>query len=267
MRAWLEGALKKEKEKFDKCPPDHDMDAEYEVTQAWGYVVAGYFLVEQSIKALLHVQGKDVRRKHSLTIPFEQLEDKDKDVLREYYVDYIKTRGWNFRYEKLDDYLTNLDGETNGRDFMGSFGWRYFLVEERGSDAMPFVNVGLLHEIAFGCIRLIDCESRRDYDPTDNPLDYTYGRRLHENRMPKIRDWIAVRKNTHEWIADRLEIICGPDRRERYDWIRFSKDGKHVKSGFGGISDAELKNANDMREEFNSFDPEKGYCGIIIVHS
>ena len=55
---WLDTALKKEKEKYKKCPVMPDLIPGHVAAQGWGYVVAGYFLVEESFKALLHVGGK-----------------------------------------------------------------------------------------------------------------------------------------------------------------------------------------------------------------
>ena len=39
MTAWLEVALKKEKEKYEKCPIMPDMAPGYDEAQAWGYIV------------------------------------------------------------------------------------------------------------------------------------------------------------------------------------------------------------------------------------
>ena len=53
---WLHTALKKEQEKYKQCPVMPDFAPGHEVAQAWGYVVAGYFLVEESFKALLYLR-------------------------------------------------------------------------------------------------------------------------------------------------------------------------------------------------------------------
>ena len=58
--AWLDTALKKEREKYKQCPVMPDFAPGHEVAQAWGYVVAGYFLVEESFKALLYLREKKV---------------------------------------------------------------------------------------------------------------------------------------------------------------------------------------------------------------
>ena len=42
--AWLDTALKKEKEKYEKCPVIPDMAPGHDIAEGWGYVVAGYFL-------------------------------------------------------------------------------------------------------------------------------------------------------------------------------------------------------------------------------
>ena len=71
--AWLDTALEKEKEKYEKCPVKSDLLPGHEAAQAWGYVVAGYFLVEESFKVLLYLRGKKVPPKHSLTIAVQSV--------------------------------------------------------------------------------------------------------------------------------------------------------------------------------------------------
>ena len=113
--AWLDTALKKEKEKYAKCPIISDMVPGHDVAQGWGYVVAGYFLVEESFKALLYVRGsKKVPTEHSLSILFDMMENNDKGVLREYYDEFRSASGGTigaFPFKTLDEFLLNLDGD------------------------------------------------------------------------------------------------------------------------------------------------------------
>ena len=83
--AWLDTALKKEKEKYKKCPVLPDKVPGHEAAQGWGYVVIGYFLVEEAFKALLHVREKEVPKEHALSILFGLLDQEDKLILCEYY--------------------------------------------------------------------------------------------------------------------------------------------------------------------------------------
>ena len=81
-----------------------------------GNIVAGYFLVEESFKALLFLRGKQVPTKHSLTMLFNLFEADDKETLREFYTDYRETIGGGvgaFPFKTLDDFLGNLDGDPN----------------------------------------------------------------------------------------------------------------------------------------------------------
>ena len=48
--AWLNAALKKEWQKYAATPVTPDMMPGHEAAQAWGFVVAGYFLIEQGLK-------------------------------------------------------------------------------------------------------------------------------------------------------------------------------------------------------------------------
>ena len=91
--AWLDTALEKEQEKYKKCPVMRDIVPGHEMAQAWGYVVAGYFLVEESFKALLYIRNKRVPTKHSLTQLFDLFEADDKETLREFYTDW--GLGWS----------------------------------------------------------------------------------------------------------------------------------------------------------------------------
>ena len=53
---WLETALQAEWRKFRDCPINPDLLPDHERAQAWGYVVAAYFLIEEAFKAILHLR-------------------------------------------------------------------------------------------------------------------------------------------------------------------------------------------------------------------
>ena len=227
----LEMALKKEQEKYKKCPVVRDWIPDCETVQGWGYVVIGYSLVEASFKALLHVRGKGkVPATHSLSALFNLLDDEDKTVLREYYIDYHRaTIGGNigaFPFDSLDIFLANLDGDKNtrGDSHIGSFDWRYFLIEEKRSQIMPLASVDYLHEITLGCIRLVAYAHYGRFEPTQ----YTYSWRMRRRRKEHYLDWLAARMNSGEWdrLGDRLEILWGPDYRGRYDLYLFKGKGR-----------------------------------------
>ena len=212
--AWLDTALKKEKEKYKKCPVIHDIVPGHNAAQGWAYVVAGYFLVECSLKAILRMRGySSVPKSHSLSELFKLLEARDQSTLREFYCDYKSTIGGNigaFPFSSLDDFLLNLDGgkDMDGRQ-LGSFDWRYFLIEEKSSSVMPTVSVDYLHEIVYGCIVILN-NSRHD---RSDPTQYTRSWRLRSERSKKHYDWLTVRMNSDGWdeLRDRLEILWGPD--------------------------------------------------------
>ena len=264
---WLNTALKKEKEKYKKCPVMPDLIPEYVTAQGWGYVVAGYFLVEESFKALLHVGGKTVPKRHSLSTLFDLFDPDDKTVLREYYDDYQATIGGyigTFPFRFLDDFLANLDGDKNKRgDHVGSFDWRYFLIEEKQSQKMPFVSVDYLHEIVFGCIQIIKYANNGRFEPSQ----YTHSWRMRLERNKKYNDWLTVRMNSDGWddLADRLEILWGPDYRGRYDLCLFR--GKGRKDYFSEIPDSFELPVVDKRKEIESFNAEEGYRSIGVTRT
>lgn len=261
--AWLDAALKKEKEKHEKCLVMPDMIPGHVDAQGWGYVVAGYFLVEQAFKALLYVRGKKVPKGHSLSTLFDLFEENDKTILREYYNDYRATIGGRigmFPLKSLDDFLLNLDGDKNERgNYIGSFDWRYFLIEEKRSQKMPLVSVDYLHEIVFGCIKIIESVDKNAFASSQQ----THSQRMWWKRQEKYNDWLTVRMNSEGWhdLGDRLEILWGPDYRGRYD-LYLSK-GK----GQGVFLFAQIPGDNDLpvldkKLEIETFDVERGYRSI-----
>ena len=63
----------------------------HELAQAWGYVVAGYSLVEQGLKAVLYVRGGEPKKGHELSVLFTDMPPEDRDILRTYYDDFRHT--------------------------------------------------------------------------------------------------------------------------------------------------------------------------------
>ena len=265
MTAWLDTALDMEKAKYKACPVKRDLVPGHEVAQAWGFVVAGYFLVEESFKALLHVQGKAVPAKHSLGMLFAELDPADQQLLRVYYSDYRETGGWprTFPIETLDEFLANLDGDPNqrGTDHVGSFDWRYFLIEEARSAKMPMVSVEFLHETAFGCIRMVEYAASGKFEPSA----YTHSFRLRWERDRKRTDWLTVRMNSPGWgdEPDRVEKVWGPDYQGRYDLLAFTGNG--IKGYFAELPEECSVPVVDKRAEFESFDVEEGFRSIGVT--
>ena len=266
---WLDAALKHEKKKYKNVPVSPDYVPEYEMAQGWGYVIAAYSLLEQSLKALLHVRGKPVRLTHSLTILFGSLEDDDKDILREYYSDYKATAGPElgaFPFTTLDEFLENLDGDPNtrGDDRVGSFAWRYFLMEETRSQAMPTVSIDYLHEIIYGCNQVVASTHENKF----NPSKYTNSWRMQRQRDRMVyQHWFTMRLNSGGWtkLGDRLEILWGPDYCGRYDWYIFR--GQGGKAYFCPLPDDCSLPIVDNRNELAEFDVDEGLKSVgIAIH-
>ena len=222
MTAWLDVALEKEKEKYQTCPVVPDMAPGHNEAQAWAYIVTGYFLAEQSFKALLYLRGKEAPKTHPLSTLFESFDDNDKAVLREFYADYRATIGGNrgeFRFEYLDDFLLNIDGDIGSNQ--GSLAWRYYLIEE--VPEMPFVSVDYLHEVVLGCNKIVEHARNGRFEPTG----YTHSWRLRCERMRKYGAWLNGRLNSDGWddLEDRLEVLWGPDYRGRHDLFHFIGTG------------------------------------------
>ena len=260
--AWLDTALKKEKEKYEKCPVTPDLVPGHEVAQGWGFVVAGYFLVEQSFKAILYVRDKQVARIHDLSNLFNSLDQYDQDTLREYYVDFRATIGGHiatFPFKRLDEFLDNLDGDTNNRGTrIGSFDWRYFLIEENQSGEIPLVSVDYLHEIVYGSTRIVE----RAVFGHSEPLQFTLSWRMVRERWKKYRDWFMVRMNSEGWddLGDRVEVLWGPNYRDRYDVYVFRDKG--IEQRFAELPGDLGLRLDDKRKEIEAFVPEEGLRSI-----
>lgn len=260
---WLDAALKAEREKYKQCPVLPDVIPGYEAAQAWGYVVSGYFLIEESFKAFLYIRNIGVTRKHSLTMLFNLFKPDDKDILRDYYSDYRATIGdhrANFQFTTLDDFLKNLDGDPNrtGTDHIGSFDWRYFLIEEAKSQNMPFISIDYLHEVAYGCNKIAE---HLQYGNL-NPREYTHSWHMYRERQLKNRAWLEVRLNSDGWreLPDRWEILWGPDYRGRYDLLLFEGDvGKYF---FSKLPENATLQIFDKRDELEKYDVKEGYESI-----
>ena len=263
--AWLDTALKKEKEKYKESPVLPDRVPGHVAAQGWGYVVLGYFLVEEAFKALLHVREKEVPKEHALSILFGLLDQDDKLILCEYYDDYKATAEGElgrFPFVSIEDFLVNLDGDKNKRgSYIGSFDWRYFLIEEMQSGKMPLVSVDYLHEVTYGLTRIVEWVVHE----RSHPSQHTHSWRLRWKRQEKYSDWNNVRVKSGQWSepGDRIEILWGPDYCGRYDLYVFHR--KKGTSIFGKIpTDLDLP-VLDKRSEIELFDVEEGYRSIGVT--
>ena len=264
--AWLDTALKKEWEKYAATPVMPDMVPGHELAQAWGYVVAGYSLIEQGLKAVLYVRGVEPPKTHALSVLFAELPAEDQDKLNAYYDDFHHTFPGmsSFPLATLDEFLVNLDGARNSRgDYIGSFEWRYFLTEEGSGASMPRVSINIMHEITYGCVRLVTPIDKGD----EKASRATYSWRLRRKRSRRQQDWLTVRMNSPEWgqEGDRLEILWGPGYGNRYDYLVF-KQGQ-IRSFFAPLPNAEKAGLSviDKRGELESFDPEQGFQSIGVT--
>lgn len=262
----LETALKKEWEKFRTCPVLPDMAPEHEMAEAWGYVIAGYFLIEQGLKAVRNMRGHKPPKTHALSVLFAEMPEEDKEVLDAYYDDFLKVfEGTKaFPISTLDKFLVNLDGARNSRgQHMGSFDWRYFLTEEGSGGPMPLVSINIMHEIAYGCVRLVASVGKQNR----SAVLETYSWRLRLIRSEKYQDWLMVRMNSQGWNKEgaRIEKLWGPDYRDRYDYLVF-KDGE-TKSYFASLPDPKIISLPlvDKRAEVAAFNVEEGFRSIGIM--
>ena len=263
IRVWLDMALKMEKKKYSTVPVTSDMSPHAEVAKAWGYVVAGYSLMEQGFKAVLHMRGVAPPKTHALHGLFIALPTEDQAALKVYYDDFFHASPGmdSFPLTTLEEFLKNLDGESKNRDrHTGSLDWRYFPIEENSSPSMPLVCIDFMHEVVYACVWLI-----ASIHNEDNEVDRgTYSWRLQWERVRLYKNWLTVRMNPpgREQEGDRLEILWGPDYKGRYDFCVFQ--GGRQKVFFQPLpKPEEIKITQiDKRKEIDSFDSEEGLRSI-----
>ena len=254
----LNVALDVEREKYASVPVKRDVVPDYEAYQAWGYVVAGYFLLEVSLKLLAHLRGADPAKIHTLFNLYMLLPSHDKDLLREYYRDYrdetALERGAPYRIAMLGDFLMELDGAKHGGKSVGSFDWRYYLIENPKGETLPYASVEFMHEVVFGVL----CIAERAMGGGDDPCHHTYSWRKRHARVRTHMRWLDARMNGGEdaWesLPDRVEIAWGPDHRNRYDLYLFQ--GGRRGDYFAEVpSDFDLR-IEDRRDEVAAFDAD-----------
>lgn len=257
---WMDAALKMEWQKFEATPVKPDLLPGYELAAGWGYVVAGYFLMEQGLKAVLDIRNINPPKTHVLSSLFKKLPVKDQKVMKVYYDDFYHTfTGMSsYPFATLEGFLDNLDGRRNGLGRpIGSFDWRYFLTEEGKGTSMPIVSINVIHEFVYGCIRLVESIWKKDAE-ADRA---TYSWRLQWQRHEIQNKWLMDRMNSPGWgqEGDRIEILWGPGSGDRYDYLLF-KDGPHIWHFAPLPNEEETELAIvDKRQELESYDPQKEF--------
>ena len=127
---------------------------------------------------------------------------------------------------------------------------------------MPLVSIDYLHEVAYGCARIIE----HAHSDLSEPSEFTRSWRMYRQRATKYRHWLTVRMNSEGWdeLGDRLEILWGPDYRGRYDLYLFTDNVS--KAYFSELPDAGTLPVVDKRNEIETFDVEEGHRSIGVIH-
>ena len=266
IRMWLGTALQKERQKYQAAPVLKDMMPQHTVAQGWGYVVLGYSLIEQGLKAVLHMRdmrGSVPPKTHDLSRLFAEFCAKDQEVLRAYYDDFrcAAPDMSAFPPATLDDFLKNLDGRRNDQGrHVGSVDWRYFLTEVVSCMEMPIASIDFMHEVVEGCVWLIESINKGD----NNAEGGTYSRRLRRRRARRQNSWLALRRRWWK-EGDRIELWWGPDYAGRCDYLVVM--GERGRSFFRPLPNAEDIGLDiiDKRREFDSFDSQQGLRSIGIL--
>lgn len=247
--AWLNTALVSECQKYKSNPIYSDIVVEFNYAQAWGFIVAGYFLLEQGLKALLHKYKCEIERTHELYKLFERLPDEQKNNLRRHYSDFVRVvpELKQNAPNEIDIFLMNLDGDQS----KGSLDWRYYLIEERRDSKLPFVNINLIHEIVYSI-----CAAHRITANTQLRLEmYTYSFRLFQERKKSAHCWYEHRMSLPTWkeAGNRIEKLWGPDYADRCTYVVINEG--RVRICFGKISD-------DLADEFQIYDMRSAFRSI-----
>lgn len=267
----LDVALRLERRKYDTFPIQRDLVVDYEYYQGWGYVVVAYFLLEKALKLLLYQTRAKDDTTHTLHEDlYAELPEVERALLCAYYDDLRGVLAFekqmDFPYETLPDFLSELDGVKEHGRYVGSFDWRYYLIEHPKGETLPTVSIEFLHEVTYGCLRVT--ESNADEVPHEDPLRMTYSWRRNQMRMERYRDWLEVRMNSDGWNhqSDRLEILWGEDYQGRCDFFVFKKGAAQpyfdqIPTNVAQVFGADLS-VIDKRDEISEYDVEAGYRGV-----
>ena len=241
-------------------PKPPDMFPEYDAVAAWSAIVAGYSLLEQALKALLRVEGKDYDRTHSLYTPLSRLNKEHKEILRQFYEDYLQhcKSVSEFPIKTFAEYAKHLDADDadeKKRRGKGSINWRYALIEGFSEDKIPFVSVEVLHECICAVLQILQCKISEN-DPDWPP----YSKRREKYRWLIIGDWICER---HGVLSDSCEFLKIPEQGVARIWTP-DESGKSYccaykfgqpKQFFRGEKSSEFSGPEipGISEEFNTF--------------
>ena len=134
-------------------------------------------------------------------------------------------------------------------------------LEEKRSQKMPTVSVEFLHEIAYGCIRMVGHAHNGRFESSR----HTHSWRMRWKPSEKHSAWLTVRRNSEGWdeLGDRLEILLGPDYRGRPDLTLFK--GKGAQSYFAELPEGSSLPILDKRQEIESFDVDEGMRSIGVT--
>ncbi len=232
----MEAALKAEKQKYKATPITLERRSITQMAAASGYVVMGYSLIEQGLNGVLILRDRKPEKTHSLSDIFAHWDPEDRDFLRTYYEDFriCFPTVREFPLKTLDEFLKYLDGpKSNQGQNVGSLAWRYYPTEKVCSKSMSLANIDFLHEVADGCVQLL----RKELYGSERP-PYSY--QLFQERTHVVLEWLGERWNRDGgWTDnDRVEILWGPDRRGRYDFLRICKGGQ-CRRHFGVLPDTD----------------------------
>ena len=233
----LRTSLEMERAKYAATPVKYDMAPFHVNSNAYGYVVVAYHLIEKGLKSVARKDGGNPPSGpggHVLCVSFDEVGKKSQSTLKELYKDFIQVSpisgGFREKYPDLDSFLKNLDGGSG----KGSFDWRYLLTEEP-KDQLPDVCIDAMHEVADGCVGLL--------------MGFVGGvsHRLSQQRENTIREFLNERlKSPDNPQGPRLEKLWGPDYRGWYNYALF-EDGGQGSVVFGVLPEVDCP-VVDLRE-------------------
>ena len=119
-------------------PTHPDMFPEHDAANAWGIVTLAYSGIEQSMKCLLRMRGKDKGRSHAIRQLFSLLTVEERQLIekshRHYCILYPE-----IPYGTVVEFLRAID--------RGWLPWRYFLIDGIEKKTPPTIHPGWMVEI------------------------------------------------------------------------------------------------------------------------
>ena len=164
-------AHKNTQRQYDEYPPKTDMVSNAEAINAWTLVCGCYMGIEQTMKLLIRMRGREPNMGHSghdLVEGYGQLDPSDRRLVSDYHGVYRSLHNFNtgdISIETADEFIRHMGN--------GYVAWRYILTED--NKRMPKVHLGMMLETWRALADLVQHSISDDKYPFQTVADFLEG--------------------------------------------------------------------------------------------